>query len=134
MSLLSKYLDDFLARHSTKSAPRSAHAQGSPSKAPEECASGPERAQCGPDRGSGEEYTSGPEHAQSGRGEECVSGPERAQCGPDSSPGEEYASGPEHAQSGPGADRKCEQCGSTTAIVYLVMTGGWMLCSRCYSE
>jgi hypothetical protein len=34
----------------------------------------------------------------------------------------------------PAPDRRCAHCGDMTARVYLVMNGGWMLCSRCYRQ
>lgn len=34
----------------------------------------------------------------------------------------------------PAPTRVCAQCGDVTARVYLVMNGGWMLCSRCYRQ
>ena len=30
--------------------------------------------------------------------------------------------------------RVCAHCGDVTARVYLVMNGGWMLCSHCYRQ
>jgi formylmethanofuran dehydrogenase subunit E len=32
----------------------------------------------------------------------------------------------------PAPARVCAHCGDMTARVYLVMNGGWMLCSHCY--
>jgi formylmethanofuran dehydrogenase subunit E len=34
----------------------------------------------------------------------------------------------------PAPARVCARCGDATARVYLVMNGGWMLCSRCYRQ
>jgi formylmethanofuran dehydrogenase subunit E len=34
----------------------------------------------------------------------------------------------------PAPARVCARCGDVTARVYLVMNGGWMLCSRCYRQ
>jgi hypothetical protein len=46
-------------------------------------------------------------------------------------PSSDHTAGP---RARPAPARVCAQCGDMTARVYLVMNGGWMLCSHCYRQ